>query len=211
MSNYDTIIEGIGTLPKGTYTSILVEGIASTKEAIQFEQLQVDGTLKTNGKLEGQELHVDGVLSGEDSVEVKQLEVDGMMNLKQGHVYADEICINGVLKCEEEVSADRIEVDGLIQASLLSGDQLRLNFHDVGKMGFMTTLFVGKKFLPKIERIECTSIQASFLRCDHLCAQNITLRGHCVIDVIECDGTLSMDATCQVREIRGDYTRQEEN
>lgn len=206
MRKYDTIIDGMGSLPQGTYTTVLIEGIGYTQGDIAFTKMRVDGTCKAKGKLEGEHLLVSGMFTGEDCVHVKQLEVSGMMKIKHGHVYGDEIRVSGFLKGEEEISADHIVVDGSIQAALVTGDVIDLNYRDVSKLGFVTSAFLGKKLFPKVDHIECTRLQASFLKCAHLCAQEIHLQNHCVIDVIECDGTIFMDDSCEVKEIRGHYT-----
>lgn len=210
MKDYDTIIEGIGTLPKGDYTSICVEGVGKLQDDISFTEMVVSGTCKANGKLEGEKLEVEGSLTVKNSVKMKTLHVDGIMRSDAGNVYANRIDIDGILKCQGEVSADRIVVDGCIQAELLTGDVISINYQDIqGKSlvaSFITSLFDTKKLFPGVNHIECTRLEASHLDCDLICAQEVILSEHCHVDVIECDGTISLDSTCRVKEMRGDYT-----
>lgn len=206
MSRCETRIEGMGSLGKGEYTSICVEGIGTIQDDISFTSLQIDGTCKALGALSGDELDINGSLTAQGHVKVNELHVDGMMKLSEVNLYANEIHVDGLVKSQGEVNADHIDVDGCIQASLLCGDVINLNYHELHGRSFMTALFGVRKLLPQVERIECTRLLASQLSCKMIAAQEIVLSSYCDIDVIECDGTISLDATCKVKELRGDYT-----
>ncbi len=202
----ETRIEGIGTLPQGTYETILVEGIGKGNGDLTFDAMYVEGKFQGLGRLEGRLLTVDGIVTGNKRVKVKELCVNGYLQIKGESIYADRIEVNGILKCPREVSADDIEVDGYIETQLLCGDHIYLNYRETRRMEKFLTFMGKKRSLPSIQRVECTYLEASSFSCSHICAQDVTLQSHCHIDVIECDGVLRMDDTCVVKELRGDYT-----
>ena len=199
-------IEGLGTLPQGNFGNILVEGVGKGSGDLTFDTMSVEGKFHACGKTEGHRLRVEGVMSAERSVKVKDLLVNGFLQVKAENVYADRMEVNGVLKCRQEISADDIVVDGYVETELLCGDQIRLHYREVRKLERFLRFMGRQKPLKSVQRVECTRLEAGSFSCAHICAQEITLRHHCKIDVIECDGVITMDDTCTVQKMIGDYT-----
>jgi len=201
MKNDQTVIAGKGTLSQGEYHKIAIEGIRKSKGTIRFDELRVDGKYQSEGMLEGGKLRVDGMVKCTSGMKVKELCVNGLVQVSEGNVYSDAIKVDGVLKCSSEISADTIQVNGYIKASLLTGDRIVLNYSEAHKVFRL----LPKRNVQHVERVECTCLEASMFTCAHICAQEIHLRDGCNIDFIECDGTISMDDTCHVRKISGNY------
>lgn len=202
----ETRIEGIGTLPQGSYETILVEGIGKGRGDLDFDAMYVEGKFQGIGRLEGRLLSVDGMVTGNKRVKVKELCVNGYLQIQEECIYADRIEVNGILKCPREISADDIEVDGYIETELLCGDNIVLNYRETRRMEKFMNFMGRKRPLKSIQQVECTQLEASAFSCAHVCAHEVTLRHHCHIDVLECDGVLRMDDTCVVDKICGNYT-----
>lgn len=203
---YDTIIEGMGSLVTGNYNMILVEGCGKFKGDIQFRECKIEGTAKALGSLQGDVLDVEGSLKVEQEIKVKELYVEGMLRSGNANVYADKIEVHGFLNNGKEVSADIIKVDGIVHTPSLLGDVITLNYSEImATKGIGLLLGLRKPLVQGVDAIECTKLNASHLSCKRICAQEIHLRDHCEIDEIECDGHIYVDSTCRIKTIHGDY------
>lgn len=205
--DYDTILEGLGNLRTGEYGDVCLEGLHNISGNIRFRKMKIEGSCNSKGKLEGDTLVVGGFLNAAKDIKVKLLNIDGFAKTGKAKVYADRIEVNGVLRNEEEISADIIKVEGIIQTPSLLGDEIELNYKAVQKTSFALDFFgLRQKLFHGADTIECTKLKASYITCKRICAQEIELYDHCVVDEIECDGVIHMDATCRVGIINGDYT-----
>ena len=63
--------------------------------------------------------------------------------------------------------------------------------------------FAKHRKLSNVKNIECTTLEAGCLQCDTISAENILLTDGCVVNHIQCDGTLSYDSTCQIGTVEG--------
>lgn len=207
---YDTRIEGIGSLQAGSYGNVLVEGSCKFKGDVSFLTCKIAGVSSAQGAMHGDALKVEGSLRVEKDVKVKELDVEGLLRSGQGKIYADRIHVEGVLTNEGEVSADIIEIEGLIKTPSLLGDEIHLNYSQImskrvwGGIGGLGFPF--HKKLQGVDTIECTKLHAAYVSCKRICAQEIHLTNHCVVEHIECDGDIYVDSTCMIKSITGTYT-----
>lgn len=209
MEHTTTRVEGIGSLAEGNYEDIIADGMVNVKGDITFQSCCMNGMGKASGSMEGDALHVDGTLKTSGNVKVKTLTVNGLMRCGEVKVYADKIHVDGLLESKDEISADIIRVDGLIKVPTLSGDDIELNYAKAKIRGLVILsfeIFNFNKLIQGVDTIECTHLKATNLVSKHICAQEIHLMDHCDIDLIECDGDIYMDATCRIKEIKGEYT-----
>lgn len=202
----ETRIEGIGALSAGQYETILITGIAKGNGDLAFDAMYVEGKFHGKGRLDGRLLNVDGIVSESRRVKVKELCVNGFLQVKSERVYGDHIEVNGILKCPLEISGDEIRVDGYVETDLLCGDEIELLYRETRRLERFMSFMGRKRPLQSVKRVECTHLEATAFSCAHVCAQRVTLHDHCRIDVIECDGVIELDKTCEVKEFRGAYT-----
>lgn len=199
VKTWETVIEGFGNLPSGQHTAVLVEGIGKANGPVVFERLRVDGCFHAKDRLEGEEMIIEGKLNCDRDVQVQNFHLLGMMSVT-GNVKGAAMLIGGFLKCSGEVSGDRIQVDGVIQADRIVAGEVYFNDQNYQNP------FRQRWAQSKVNQIDCTTCHGAQLCCHKLCGDNIDLRSHCVIDIVECNGTIRMDSTCKVKEMKGDYT-----
>ena len=196
-------IEAIGTVHGGEYGKIVIEGVGKITDSIQFEKLEIEGTCKSHGDHDGNLMSVQGIYKGDGNIKVRRLEVEGVMKTADKKIYADEIIVEGILSNGGEVNADKIRVEGCINFNDLFGDDIVINYsaHSYSVFSF------GKSIQTKINKannIECTTLKACNITCHSISATDIYLESHCVVDTINCNGTLHYDSTCTIRNIEGE-------
>lgn len=203
----DIKIEGIGTITEGNYRRIGIEGVGKIRGAVQFEEMSVEGTCNTGGSVTGTKLSVSGLMKVEGDVRVRCLSVEGLLKTASNKVYADVITVEGMLKNAGEVNADQIMIRGRVNFNDLFGDHIEIN-----QSQHVTHFFFGKKNIfskkNQAHTIECDYLKACAMVCDTICATTIELSNHCVINTINCNGTLTYDATCIIHHIEGECTIQ---
>ena len=64
--------------------------------------------------------------------------------------------------------------------------------------------FGKKKESCQVKVVECTCFRGRGVTCERISANEIVLHDGCIVDVIECDGTLKYDESCRVGSINGD-------
>ena len=199
----DMKIEGIGTISQGSYGRIRVEGVGRIRGDIDFDTMRIDGTCNAEGVLKGRMMDVEGILKVDGDVRVRELEVEGVMKTQTHKIYADTIRVEGMLKNDGEVNADKVLIEGCVSFNDLFGDDIEINYGCHGHM-----FFFGKKNrfskVNKAGNIECSKLKACNLTCKSISATNIVLSNYCVVDTINCNGSLSYDSTCTIRHIEGD-------
>lgn len=199
----NTRIEGVGTLPGGCYGNIAIEGVATIKADVEFEELNIEGTCKCNGDLKGEVMKVEGVMSCKRDIRVKRLDIDGVVSSDGIRVYADEIHVEGVLRNKGEVNADKVVIDGCASLNDLFGDDIQINYGS-GRHFFGRLFGFRPEKMNTAHNIECSRLTASNISCHSISANEIHLRSHCHVDHITCDGKLEYDSTCKIKSIEGD-------
>ena len=210
-------IDSVGTVLAGNYSEIIVNGSAKFEGATCSDMVSINGSGKAyfpletklfnvNGIFKGEEdvkadtLSVNGSFKGEKDVRVKSLIIDGMFK-NEGILNADLIELNGSLKNEVEINTDRLVVNGLLKANDIVGKDIAIL--KSGGIHFLR-ISPSKKFVSKVENITCENIFARALKCTKICADDITLKDGCVVEFVECNGTLRIDSSSIVKNIMGD-------
>ena len=198
----DTKISGSGKIGQGEYNLIKISGSGAIEGPVTFETFKVSGSCKVcpDATLEGNEMHISGSLHSENDMKVRSLKASGSCHL-QGKIYADEIYVSGSLKSSEEVNADIVEIRGMATLNDLFGEQITFIPENCNSFNFFR--FAKHRKLSNVKNIECTTLEAECLQCDTISAENILLTDGCVVNHIQCDGTLSYDSTCQIGTVEG--------
>lgn len=199
-----TVFESIGTLHAGTYEDIEVEGVVKIDGDIVFRDMEIDGVCNGSGAMSGKKLEVNGVCKVQGDIRVDHFIVDGLMSTYDGKIYANQIEIAGQLTNHGEVSADRVVIDGIIHLNELVGDVIEVNAARSIKSFHLGNLFKKENSGCQIQMIECTRLYASDTACKKISAREIVLENGCVVEEIDCDGSLTYDHTCKIKKINGD-------
>ena len=215
----DTKISGSGKIGQGEYNLIKISGSGAIEGPVTFETFKVSGSCKVcpDATLEGNEMHISGSIHSQSGIKVNTLHVSGSLHSEndmkvrslkasgschlQGKIYADEIYVSGSLKSSEEVNADIVEIRGMATLNDLFGEQITFIPENCNSFNFFR--FAKHRKLSNVKNIECTTLEAGCLQCDTISAENILLTDGCVVNHIQCDGTLSYDSTCQIGTVEG--------
>ena len=162
--------------------------------------MHISGSIHSKSEIKVNTLHVSGSLHSENDMKVRSLKASGSCHL-QGKIYADEIYVSGSLKSSEEVNADIVEIRGMATLNDLFGEQITFIPENCNSFNFFR--FAKHRKLSNVKNIECTTLEAGCLQCDTISAENILLTDGCVVNHIQCDGTLSYDSTCQIGTVEG--------
>lgn len=219
----NTSINGSGKIAQGEYDSIKISGSGTIEGPVNFETLNVSGScnVQPDSTLEGTEMHISGSIHSKSDIKVTTIHVSGSIHSEkdikthslkisgschqQGKIYADEICLSGSIKSSGEVNADWVEISGIASLNDLFGEKITFLAPGFDIFGFLR--LARQRKLSTVKNIECTTLEAACLQCDTISAENITLTNGCVVNHIQCDGTLSYDNTCQIGTIEGSCTQ----
>lgn len=202
----DLKIDGIGKVSGGDYNQVKIDGIGKVFGDVTFHVMKVDGTCNTTGNLHGEYLHVDGLMKVDGDIKVKEFYIDGVVESGDHKVYADKVRIDGILKNKNEVNADFVKIDGCVSLNDLFGDEININYARENSFFRNFNFFnFGKKNMAN--NIECSKLSACNITCHSICAAEIYLSDHCVVDYVSCSGKLVYDSTCVIRKIEGECER----
>lgn len=218
------VLECAGRLDAG---ELEINGAVKVSGAAGVEDLTVDGALTVEGdKLECGRVECDGAIKvNGGGMTASTIEVDGALSTK-GDVSADSITVDGRLETETQVSADRIHVEGAITAAEIVGDSIFIHTGDRGR-GFSFS-FGGKKGFSidfsidpdshfsgahapggssAAGLIEATTIDLLGVTAETVNGTDVTIGPGCVIENLDCNGTLSLHPGAVVKNITGQYTK----
>lgn len=222
MSSQKTTITGSGTIGEGTYTDISISGNGKITGAIKCDKLNITGSCKSVGCIDADEIIVNGSLKAEDAIKANTITANGSLKVEGDiktnkfyangvvktettNVYAEYLEVNGGLTNAKELNADKIVVNGKIKANEIVGTEIEISKHEFGlNIGDFFRFTSKSGLINKAESITCETIYAKNLKCNKICAENITLKGNCTIDFVECNGKLMVGSTCTVNNIEGD-------
>lgn len=222
MGSKKTRITGSGTIGEGTYEDISISGSGKLTGNIKCQKLSVSGSCKSSGMIEASEIIVNGSLKVEDAMKANTITangslkvegdiktdkfyVNGSVKTETTNVYAEYLEVNGSLTNEKELNADKIIVNGKIKANEIVGTVIEISKYEFGLDVGEFFRFISKTgSINKAESIACETIYAKNLKCNKICAENITLKGNCIVDFVECNGKLMIGRTCTVNNIEGD-------
>lgn len=211
-------IDSTGKIFAGEYSEIIINGSGKFEGESKSERISINGAGKAYAPVETQFFSVNGIFKGEDTIKADTLEVngsfkgekdvrvnklyiDGMFKNEEGYLNAEYIEVNGTLKNEMEINTDKLVVNGLLKAVDIVGRDIAIL-----KGMDLVSLFkrnLNKKVLNKAETITCENLYARALKCTKICADDITLKDGCVVEFVECNGTLRVDSSCIVKNVEG--------
>lgn len=199
----DIKVEGVGTIHEGEYGKVKIEGVGKIKGDVKFKSMVIEGTCSADENIVGKQLDIEGILKVEGDIKVRELSIEGLLKTNLSKIYADEIRVEGLMKNAGEVNADKVLIDGCIDINDLFGDEIEINY------GYRRAhfFFSGRRgFVKKnhANNIECSQLKACNMTCHSISATDIVLRDHCVVDTVNCNGTLRYDNTCKIAHIEGD-------
>jgi hypothetical protein len=200
----DLKLEGIGSISGGEYDSVRVEGVGNCSGKIKANNINIEGVFNCSGEIEAGYLYCEGVSDFKSSIRVKKMNIEGVLNQKElSKIEAEEIVCEGVIKTFGEISADRLDAEGCISAREIVGDYIKINSH-IRKSRFMKWI---TRFKSEVNLIEATTIDLSGVTADTVNGKDIIIGPNCRIENIDCSGILSIDSSSTVRNITGEYTR----
>lgn len=230
-SDLECHIEGIRNIKGGEFHSARISGIVTINGDIVANKMRVEGVSNVKGYVKAANLHVEGVTNISEEMVSNQIKVEGVANLsgnlkttnldiqgiirsKGDKIEAEKINCEGILTFDGEISADVIKAEGIIRANEIYGDQITVEsvsiepFHWLKKgiqnlMGFDAD---GKDNFSKIDLIEGTTVKLKNVRAKEVNGHNITIGSHCVIDKVDCDGTLCVSRSATIGEITGEHS-----
>jgi len=199
-------IDGVVTFPGGKFDDLKVNGVCTSEGSIEAVSLDIDGVFTAKGDVCAEKLDCDGVTTIEGNLRVKKADIDGVTSVHGDKVEADHIVCDGVLTAANQISADIIEADGFINAKEIVGD--RIVIRSFRKSTFFSLFLKIKQALKdpdfsKIDLIEATTIELRGVRAKAVNGQDIIIGPACIIDRVDCSGTLAIDPGAQVGEVVG--------
>ena len=200
----DLNIEGVATIKGGEYGLLSVEGIGKCIGDIQAETLLVDGVFRCHGSIKAGSMSCDGLSQIHGNIQAEKISIDGLMRVTGGtKIEATEITCDGMISLSGEISADRIESDGFISADEIVG----VSIHIRSRRNHFWEFFRSRQ--SRIKLIEATDIDLRGVLAQTVNGTNVVIRSGCVIENLDCSGTLFIDHGAQVRNLTGSYTRRD--
>lgn len=199
----DFIMEGISKISGGEFDKVKIEGVGTCSNNIKAESIDVEGVFNCSGEIETGSLYIEGVANFKSHIRAKRINVEGVFN--QDGLYkieANEIVCEGVIKTKGEISADIINAEGCIEADEIVGDQIKICSHNPKHK--IVNLF--NRIRSKVRIIEATTIELYGVKANTVNGKDIIIGANCIIDNIDCSGTLYIDTTSSVRNVTGEYT-----
>lgn len=158
---------------------------------------------------------IDGIARVFRDIKAKNVVIDGILKLRRASLYACKITCDGIIIGNREVSADEIIVDGICSVSKMYGDKIILKNNQDKGIGMQNLkvpvqlkpflkLYLGRDISTThsiVDVLECTNLEAEDIKAKVIRANNVKLKGNCVVDKLFCDGEIFIDDTCQVKKI----------
>jgi len=214
--------------------SFTVDGVCNCLDSVRADSISVDGALNCAGRLDAGEMEVDGAAKLKSDAGIERLSVDGALTIEgallestqiecdgaitvEGQVAAERVEVDGVLRVKGQLSADTVQVDGVVHAGEIVGDHVEIHSVSVGGsvLSFLSDLSrhipvqAGRAGAPsRAGLIEATTISLTGVSARVVNGTDITIGPCCVIDALDCNGTLRLDPTAVVKNITGEYTMQ---
>ena len=191
-------VEGITNIHGGEFDELFIEGVCNCSSDIVAKKLDVEGIFNCTGRVESEKLSCEGTAQIKSDVRAKEMSVEGVMEIK-GRLEADHIMCWGVIHATEEVSADVVEAKGIIHAREIVGDKIII------RSEVRTWL---RRFLHRYEVInfiEATNVELHRVNAKVVNGHDIHIGQRCVIDKIDCSGTLYVHPTAEIGEVVGNY------
>jgi cytoskeletal protein CcmA (bactofilin family) len=199
----DFSLEGVGKINGGEYHNLNVGGVGTCTGDLKVDDIRVEGVLNCSGSLEAGYFSCEGVADFKSDIRAKKIDIEGVLNSKGGKIEADEIYCEGVIKARGEISAEVLRAEGCINASEIVGDRIIISYYRT----WSNFIRLFRKERSHINMIEATSIELSGVTADTVNGKDIVIGPDCIINNLDCSGTLSIDKSSVVKNITGTYTR----
>ncbi len=197
---HDYNMEGIGKINGGEFGTMTVDGVSTCTDDLKAENMRINGVFKCQGSLEAGFLQTDGTAEVNAHLRAKKLVVEGVLTVRgEGKIEAGEIECDGVIKAGE-ISADVIHADGFVNAHEIVGDRITIRSHTNRIAQFFTKRF------SHIELIEATTIELHGVVAKTVNRQDIVIGPNCIIDNVDCSGTLTVHKSSSVKNTTSDYS-----
>lgn len=207
---YDVNIGGMGSVHKGEYDKVSIDGMGKIKGPIKSNSVSIDGMAKIKGKILTGEFTCDGMVRSFRSIKAKKVTIDGLLKLRRASLEADSIVCDGLLTCTNEVSADEIKLNGLCSIRRLYGENIEINSGSKEinismpiKLNWFNKLYFGRNLNNQrsiVDVIECTNLEATGLVAKVIRADHVKLGEYCVVDILDCNGNVEIHPTSIVRK-----------
>ena len=206
MQNYS--IEGIGSINGGQFLELRVEGVGSNKGDIKADKIVVEGVFKSTGYVETELLDSEGVCDIYGNIRAKKVNIEGVINMKDDQkMEAETLYCEGCLNSGGDLYVDSLKAAGCLKVRGIYGDDIDINSFGKTIHGFKKLLeninIMSNYSASKITTIEATKIQLSGVNAHTVNGHDIVIGPGCVIDTIDCTGTLRIHETSQVSHIIG--------
>lgn len=202
-------------------------GAVTVQGSAGIEKLSVNGALTVGPApkegapaLECGDVECDGCLKVTGAMTARAIQVDGTLAVKGPSLECDTLECDGSLSVDGQISADSVEVEGIITAQEIVGDRVCITSY-AGK-GFYFSLngkrlvdikfggfsHSGRRNHPgsQIGLIEATTVELEDVTADTVNGTDVTIGPRCIIEHLDCNGTLSIDPGAMVKSITGNYT-----
>ncbi len=215
-------LNGTGTMTGGEFESVNINGVVKCTGAIKTGKMDADGSFQCDGDIIAQTICIDGIFKCKGSltadfldcdgmaefesfIKAKKIDADGMINVKNGtRIEAEEIYCNGGISVEGgEISADILDSDGYICAREIVGDKIRIK----SRAGKFWSFILRMNSSSKVDLIEATTIDLKGVTAKTVNGKDIRIGSRCVIENLDCSGTLQIDSDARVNHITGDYVK----
>lgn len=168
---------------------------------LRSDDLNVSGRLKCGGRLEAGRVKCSGSMDVEGDVSVEELNVSGVLRVLGGtKLEANQISSSGAIKIDGQISADEVKITGLVTAREIVGD--RVVIHS-GRFSLTPLLHIFGMALSKVDLIEATTVELEGVTAQTVNGQCVKIGPNCVIENVDCSGSLFVDPTSTVRNVTG--------
>jgi len=212
-NSYNSIInnlDGVGTVAGGSFANaIKVQGVYTFTGSVQSTGMQVSGVTTIEGDLVTQPFECSGVTTIKGNLKATSINVSGVVSVGGNKIEADHISCDGVLRVKGQVSADTVDAEGFINAQEIVGDSISIHSY---RKSFFFQLFMKVKEafsggdFSEVDLIEATTVYLRGVRAKQVNGHNVRIGPNCQIDVLDCSGTLVLDASAQVGSLTGNYS-----
>ena len=202
-----TDFDGILSIAGGTYEHLTIDGICNCSGNLSAQLLELAGILNCDKNLEVGKFDCDGVANVKGNMRADSIEVDGYINIGRkstsAKLEANAIHCRGVITClgGGEINADLIDAEGYINASEIVGEKVIIKSQTSILMKWLATRW------SKVDTIEATTIELTDVTAKVVNGHDITIGENCIIDKLDCSGTLRIHPTATIKEITGDHVR----
>lgn len=216
----DFRIAGAGTVPGGEYRTVSIAGMGKCTGDLRAQNISVSGTFKGDGAVECQGLKISGSFKCAGSLAAEKMSCSGAAGV-QGDMVANALTVSGTLTVEGgklegadlscsgtitaagQVCADKLKVTGIIKAREIVGDDITIG---AIQPNILRQIFNLTIINSTADLIEATTLNLSGVTAQTVNGSNITIGPGCIIDNLDCNGTLHIDPTSTVRNVTGEYS-----